>query len=508
MSKRQFDLEIDEEEIKRLRRHDQCYQIIKAIENVHQALKPRYVRLDELVHNRGLQHLARHIFHYLDFKSLAQCRIVSKGWKDFIDRDSNNFNFKTWKLLLSFLSKFKTVPIPLVGHPEYWEEEWDESFTLQEQYLEFTDMFDFIGEHMDFTTLTTFTLFLIEYDKSMQTFANYCDSPLHYAAIKRRFDVFEIMIKTPFKNLNVENYHGQNLLHESLLGLACERGDFEVVKYFMDLQGQGCQKIDFKERGYRGCTLFHQACISSHPDIVKLFLKRALELDIDLNSPNDDGEQPFMTCLTFCHNTSLESIKLLLEDERIDVNATDNQGLTVLLALYGHRRSFNEKTLQIIDLLQSSPRINDNVVDRAGRNPLHLACENDCQDNFRRVELYLKMALEREDIDVNQRDEDGKTPAHFAFSCGSSCYFHPPFTLKKFSETIEVFLKYCQDLDIDLNAVDNEGKTPLHYLCEARRKKSIVTQFLEAAKNEYNVEFDVNAVDHIGRIPIQYAYLN
>ena len=46
-----------------------------------------YVKLDELIHNPGLEHIAAQIFKYLDPKSLGQCRAVSKGWKSLIDND-------------------------------------------------------------------------------------------------------------------------------------------------------------------------------------------------------------------------------------------------------------------------------------------------------------------------------------------------------------------------------------------------------------------------------------
>ena len=64
---------------------DNCSEVKQAMENLHVALKPRYVRLDELVLNPGLQHVAIYIFKKLDPKSLANCRLVSKKWKDCID---------------------------------------------------------------------------------------------------------------------------------------------------------------------------------------------------------------------------------------------------------------------------------------------------------------------------------------------------------------------------------------------------------------------------------------
>ena len=64
---------------------DSCYEVKQAMENLHEALKPRYVRLDELVTNPGLQHVALYIFKKLDPKTLGNCRLVSREWKDCID---------------------------------------------------------------------------------------------------------------------------------------------------------------------------------------------------------------------------------------------------------------------------------------------------------------------------------------------------------------------------------------------------------------------------------------
>ena len=164
--------------------------------------------------------------------------------------------------------------------------------------------------------------------------------------------------------------------------------------------------------------------------------------------------------------------------------------------------------MQIIDLLQKSPRIDVNLVDKRGRTPFHFACRNPhSRKDGRRAELFLKMALEKGDIDVNPRNKKGRTPTHYACRFQGYENVKPPFTLNKFSATIEVILKYVKILGIDLNAIDYEGKTPLHFLYSSR-KKSLVSQFLEAAENEYGITFDVNIVDRYGRTPIQYANEN
>ena len=65
----------------------------------------------------------------------------------------------------------------------------------------------------------------------------------------------------------------------------------------------------------------------------------------------------------------------------------------------------------------------------------------------------------------------------------------PPFTLRKFSPTIEIILKYAEDLDIDLNIVDDFEKTPLCYL-DRERDEECVRQFLEVVRNEFDIELN------------------
>ena len=65
-----------------------------------------YVKLDELIHNRGLEHIASHIFKYLDPKSLGQCRAVSKGWKLLIDNhEYSSFSHYWWIRLVTLRSQ-------------------------------------------------------------------------------------------------------------------------------------------------------------------------------------------------------------------------------------------------------------------------------------------------------------------------------------------------------------------------------------------------------------------
>ena len=79
-------------ENKLLKNDSQASDIQIAMLKLQLALKPRFVRLDNLVCNSGLVHVAYKIFGYLDLKSLRNCRLVSKAWKDCIEDDSSYWN--------------------------------------------------------------------------------------------------------------------------------------------------------------------------------------------------------------------------------------------------------------------------------------------------------------------------------------------------------------------------------------------------------------------------------
>ena len=72
-----------------LKNDSQASDIQTAMFKLQLSLKPRFVRLDDLVCNSGLVHVAYKIFGYLDLKSLRNCRLVSKAWKDCIEDDSS-----------------------------------------------------------------------------------------------------------------------------------------------------------------------------------------------------------------------------------------------------------------------------------------------------------------------------------------------------------------------------------------------------------------------------------
>ena len=442
-----------------------------------------YFPMDKLM--VGYPQLALDIFMKLDRKSLGLCRAVSQGWRVYIENERH-----WWKLQL-----FECKKLHLYENSHYFASMLGKMFP---------EIIEVIEEHIctneTFDNLKLFAQFMMEYFSQVKKHFNEywipkLDSPLHYASQQNRLDIFQILAKNASStklDLNFRGiYDNDELMHDTVLGEACANNRVEIIKFYMNLTGN--QKVDFNKLSDHR-SLFHQACSSGHVEVVKLFLDRANELNIDLNARElYERRTPFMFAM------SKEVLGLLLNDSRIDVNATDDNQLTALLSLYDCEEPSDkygqEHILELVSYMLESPRIDVTV----GRTSLlHLA--SDAEE----VEVVFKAALKR-NIDVNRRDHHGKTPSHIAFgNLSENPTFYPPFTIKKFSPLIEVFLRYAKDLGIDFGATDNNGRTPMHYLYHAKPAE-LVAQFLEAAKREHDIEFDLEWKDLDGKVPLQYS---
>ena len=373
-------------EIKRLKKEKQSTDIIKCMEQIQDDLRPRYVRLDELIHNPGLEHIATHIFKYLDPKSLGQCRAVSTGWKFFIDND------KYW-----WIQVLEAKKVLKRG----WRPNC-EAYKQHEFYKEFEATVAYIKENESLENLRLLGRFILDYyccfDKLeepvssgwnkmieeiyLKTSKNHKpgdpESPLHFAADNNRLDILNYLASLPtICDMNLEividPYSPKGtypfFARKTILGNACQKNQVEIVEFFMKLRGN--KKIDFNECS-NSYTLFHEACASGNIEVVKLFLKHAKKLRIDLNArnlellgPPSARKTPFKIAVK---RSKKDVVKLLLSDNRIDVsnvNEYDNsvlfQSLKIIkknntdckMALFYH----DKKQDEIFTMLVNSPRI-------------------------------------------------------------------------------------------------------------------------------------------------------
>ena len=481
--------------LKQENHENQCFEIRKSMQKLHEALKPRYVRLDELVKNSGLKHVALNIFKKLSPEDLGNCRLVCKGWQECIDND------KYWWQQVQFAHCKRVITT--------YRSVLDGDETLYEYCPELMDVIEYVFQKEPLENMKLFSEFMMDYeDYVTEEMERDCGpsqvpeilGPLHYATEQEDFPILKMFVRSPMKNLNDWDWNRYDDLeprHNSLLGHAIYRGQVKVIEFFMT---EGREKVDFNYI-YGDVSLFHEACRSNNAEIVKLFLDHATELNIDLNPKDDswhvDGMTPFMLTKT------KEVAELLLGDERIDVNATDNGHGTILHHICGKDPRFfpkdesgfsEQQIVETLDFLLQSPRI-DYPNEGLSPSPLHEACY---YGHEARIETILKFVKEK-GIDVNQKTRWGETPLHYAFVGG----FKKPTTVKEFSPAMDLLLKCAKDFGIDLEASDSNGKTPLHALYEANHKENHenVRAFLELVKKEYKIEFNHKATNEDGKTP-------
>ena len=155
-------------ENKLLKNDSQASDIQTAMLKLQLSLKPRFVRLDNLVCNSGLVHVAYKIFGYLDLKSLRNCRLVSKAWKECVEDDSF-----------------------------YWNRLLDaaKSHTLLNVFPEFVEVFDYLQSKSSIDDIKLFIDFMAEiFNTDGQGFANF---PLHHAITEKKLEVLKLLMSTP-----------------------------------------------------------------------------------------------------------------------------------------------------------------------------------------------------------------------------------------------------------------------------------------------------------------------
>ena len=201
------------EEIKRLKQDNQCYEAQKAMEQIQE---PRFVRLDELVRNPGLQHIALKIFRNLGMRSLENCRMVSKEWRNCIDSDRHYWLRKVKKLGKRLIGKTEAIEEShiLEGHEEeeYGYEDLAKADKANCKFIKcfITKALDYIYKNESLKNLKTLVPFMKNYreyleDNSM-CMANYFDpwypwmNPLEYALDEKYLDVYELFAKSPMRD--------------------------------------------------------------------------------------------------------------------------------------------------------------------------------------------------------------------------------------------------------------------------------------------------------------------
>jgi ankyrin repeat protein len=142
------------------------------------------------------------------------------------------------------------------------------------------------------------------------------ESALKYACGLEKIDLLIIKIFLEDQRISTTTLNGGSV---SALHTACTKNRSDIVKLFLE-----DHRIDPNVESFRGVTAFQRSCSDGRSDIVKLFL------DSDRTDVNKRTKAGGKTGLHFAclHNYCLETVRILLDNDRIDPFVKCNMFLT------------------------------------------------------------------------------------------------------------------------------------------------------------------------------------
>ena len=259
-----------EEKLKLQIRH---YQLVENSES----------HIEALLSNPGLNLIIIHISSYLEPKSMAQCRLVSKRWKDLID------NHRKWLIYQHehiFTEEKLFRDRRQTGH---WAGNPTPFISILERFPEWLIVHRLFSKE-SISRLKSYVRHMWIYfkDDRMCFYTN----PLHDAAAKSNVEFVQLMIDCGI-DIGMPNPNGSNPLH-----YACQQGNIDVVELLADhAKCEGAYP-----KGTEGLTIFQFAVQNPDPQVPKLIFDRFQFEDV----PDDDGWTIFHYAARFGANETIE----------------------------------------------------------------------------------------------------------------------------------------------------------------------------------------------------------
>ena len=289
--------------------------------------------MDLIIGNEGLNHLAVHIFNYLDFSSLKQCRLVCKSWRMTIDEDQ-----VWWLLQLQQILSLNKLDE---------KDEWNQLFGYYKRKKGSLDLIQ---------TLLKSTKEYLDLNP-----ASIKESILLWTVKNQKIEALQAL--APTYDLNETDIYGRTALH-----WACKLNHHQIIAFLLDLKNS--QEINVNANAdIRGQSPFHWACKYGNVETVQLLLQYSR---IDFNATDQAGQTGLYAAIG---EGKIDVVKVLIHSEKIDFNATDALGMTPLhWSCFYHYSNISPRIYEdIVKLLLRLENINVNATDMKGRTPEDLA---------------------------------------------------------------------------------------------------------------------------------------
>lgn len=211
---------------------------------------------------------------------------------------------------------------------------------------------------------------------------------------------------------------------------AAENGHLGALKILMTMKGAD---PSFR-KGSK--TMLHAAALNGHQDVVQFLLNDG---KIDANATDSTKRTPLFSAIDSCF---INVIRTFLDSPSVDTNVKDADGLTALHA------AAKSAPAQIVSFLVNSNRFDINAKDKLGNTAFHYAAS---RENMTIAEAMASA----KNIDFNATNKQMNTPLHLS--------------AQTLSRAI-TFVVTCPGINV--NAVNKDGMTPLHVAAKRNRAES------------------------------------
>ncbi|KAH0490817.1 hypothetical protein TgHK011_002269 [Trichoderma gracile] len=350
--------------------------------------------------------------------------------------------------------------------------------------------------------------------------------PLLYAIQRKKASLVRTLLDCERVDGNNQGGLGRAPIHYAI---DHKDEDGSILRALLD-----SDKVDVSARDNQGRTPLHYAIEREQVSLLEMLLDCER---VDVNEKNDQSLTPLR--LAMDHKGQDASVlKALLSSRRVDVNATDDLGYTPLFYAIQRRDGL------AIDTLLESDQVDFNAMDDQRRTPLFFAISQGCLLQLTRpaesgktnvnasfefgLDLFVEALIRRQapilgkllksgKVDLNTRDDENRTPLHYATHLGCNLvvevllehanaeeanekddHGRTPFQLAIELGEMATIKTFLQCGKVDANARDSQGRTPL--LCAIQSVDEPTVQVLLES-----VKVDVNMGDNQGRTPLSYA---
>ncbi|XP_046547141.1 putative ankyrin repeat protein RF_0381 [Haliotis rubra] len=241
-------------------------------------------------------------------------------------------------------------------------------------------------------------------------------TPVMHAAKGGHEAVFDVLVD---KGADLSPVDGDK---ETILHVACEGGNVEIIKYLLkhDIVNINCQDG-------KGWTPIMHAAMSGHKGVFDVLVEGGADLSLV-------GDYKMNTLYAACKGGNVEITQYLLKHDIVNIDCQDGKGWTPIMhaAMSGHKGVFDVLVDEGADL---------SLLCDDKETILHVACEGG------NVEI-IKYILKHDIVDIGSRDANGWTPLMYGVSNGNEDVF-------------DVLV----EAGADLSLVTNDNETILHVAC-------------------------------------------